>query len=390
GARFQGRAVFKSVTFFRPVSFRNAVISGWIICAGCHFYETADFSAALELDEFGREPSKNWALINDGTFEGTTEGPTEEATTESATFHSDAVFINRRFGSGVSFRGVDFRGRVQFQNAQLHPDMTFHGARFRRHRGRAPWPRLTKSDRENTPLRRRIENIAFTFIWPFRLLWFAFQLYWPFFLRRPREWFRFSLIPIQPFRRSRLRMQMDAGTEDLERDYRTLKLAMEENRSRTEESLFFGHELSARLNRCDVPLLERAFLILYWLVSDFGRSLTRSLFWLAAWQPAMVFAYAAFENGGRLPPLARLGDGSIWQFAVQQTTRPFSVWSEFYRRYAAEWAKPYFCHPEFTAAGGTCKSGLLTLQMIGTAHSLGVLVLLFLFLVVLRRRFQMN
>ncbi|MFZ3322730.1 MAG: pentapeptide repeat-containing protein [Usitatibacter sp.] len=83
----------------------------------------------------------------------------------------------------------------------------------------------------------------------------------------------------------------DIASQDAERCYRTLKLAMSSHQAYREELLFFALEMKSRAIQEPNPAVK----VLYWLyenTSDFGRSVKRPLIWLAGLIVASAVVYA--------------------------------------------------------------------------------------------------
>ncbi len=147
--------------------------------------------------------------------------------------------------------------------------------------------------------------------------------------------------------------------------YRTLKLAMENARTRQEEVMFYALEQKSLRNRDDTPKLVRLTSYLYETFSDYGQSFGLPLYWLLL----VSFLFSQFYGGlVGVPDTVCLKEMGSVGFAVQQMFRPFEIW-------------------KLPAAGVSCGLGI---KLIGTIQSLSTISLFALFLLALRRRFKMD
>jgi hypothetical protein len=227
------------------------------------------------------------------------------------------------------------------------------------------------------------------------------------------------------------RPDVDTRFKAMESAFRTLKLAMETNRDRAEEGRFFRLELLAKRQRRDdqVPLWERVTSRLYGALADYGDSITRPLGWLFSLLVVMGAVY--WGIGARLnshadifvpdPPSAQdclrpvkgdeyckkynivraqigtiqtreVGDGRVWSEHDMWSAMTFS-WNNVFRPFSAlsaEAVGPY--EPSWASAVlyGYGPGYGLAVRMLASVQSLVSILLVFLFALAMRRRFQIS
>ncbi len=105
--------------------------------------------------------------------------------------------------------------------------------------------------------------------------------------------------------------------------YRTLKLAMENARSRNEEAMFYALEQKSLRNRDDTPNLVMLASYLYEMFSDYGQSFGLPLFWMLFVSFVFSQFYGDMAGAAETSCLQKMGNVG---FAVQQIFRPFEIW----------------------------------------------------------------
>lgn len=168
---------------------------------------------------------------------------------------------------------------------------------------------------------------------------------------------------------------------DFERAFRTLKLAMEELRARHDEAKFHRFELIARRRqkgevRWDEAILSRA----YDLLSGYGQSIRKPLLWWGGGNffVALAVWWMVHFDAERI-------SSSVW-FGFINSLRPFYTANPSFDRanlYADTTSFTYFVY-ELIQAGG------IGFHVFTTIHSVISLIFIFLFLLALRRRFQIS
>ena len=431
---FQGEAVFRGADFRGWAVFKGADFRGWAVFRGADFHDRADFQvvdfqggAAFRGADFQGEADFRGAdFQGEADFQGAARprlsaaasrrprrkneanekasGPTppgdDDANerVDANTFQwvnfagarfgwrgrQKADFSNRKFLDQTDFSKAIFFGEPVFHNTVLHQDTDFRDTDFRLRNG--------LHLRESLPK------------------WAPWLAYVSCFFGN--GWFG---------RKSRARE--DALTASLSRHYRTLRLAMHGVKAPAEEGKFHALELHARLHRRSLPEqgagrdeagripdywdddakkkvlarragkpdlprgemkkevtnVEKFFILLYAVVSDYGQSLLRVL---------LSYAVVVLGSAGLFAWLQHLGKGDMertgpLRFAMEQSVRPFSVWGTGYcRPFDANGARPWACF-------GNDEVWVLV-KMTATAESLLSVILIALFFLVLRRKFQLS
>ncbi len=211
----------------------------------------------------------------------------------------------------------------------------------------------------------------------------------------------------------------EARWRTLASGFRTLKLAMEAQSDKDREQRFYRYELKARMRRPSTRWWEKRVSGLYGLTANYGASIARPFFSLAVMMVAFSALYWAVANAAGLPQGAALAPSAVtvqtthaaqdtewaanvWpalDFSMSQTFRPFGVW----------WGPGM---PEIPAAPGRSEASLedrlasapwrvqlahalgqgwwTAVKFVATVQSLLSVILLFLFALAVRRRFQIS
>ena len=166
-----------------------------------------------------------------------------------------------------------------------------------------------------------------------------------------------------------------------ERAFRTLKLSMEERRAGHYESMFHKLELQARrLQRVEVSWPERGMSWAYDRLSGYGESFARPLtIWAVT--TAVMWPTLTLWSGWRWDVACGYG----LKLAASNALRPFYATGASFDRAAQERGSDYWAFVgDLLTSGGPWVQSLLLL------HSVFSIVLVFLALVALRRRFQVS
>lgn len=177
----------------------------------------------------------------------------------------------------------------------------------------------------------------------------------------------------------------DSLMASYERAFRALKLKMEDQRARSYEAMFHRLELTARrLQREGVGRGERVLSLVYDDISGYGQSFYRPLASLGLVTIVLSVFYWA-----RMGLLTLSDFGHAIMFSVTNILRPFQVASPTFERLISV--------PQEAATGyASFVSQLFSgpdswfLKLLSVGHSLVSLVLVFLLLLALRRRFQIS
>lgn len=147
-----------------------------------------------------------------------------------------------------------------------------------------------------------------------------------------------------------------------EKASRTLKLAMEAACDRNEEARFYVLEQKSMRKIKRGSRSERAFSLMYELVSNYGCNITRPLVWLAGSYVFFLGLYVSY----------------FWLFFPEHLNRDILHLS----------LEPVF--QPFKSFSSDGRSSLLGLDLIMALHSLVTLSLVAIFLLALRRRFKLD
>jgi hypothetical protein len=305
-------------------------------------------------------------------FAGTTAFP-RDVSFGKARFFREAVFSNRIFTEHTDFAEVQFNQIPDFVGAQLHPDTTFRNAIFPdgRHRPFVS-PKLSwfRSEGDMMPKNSATDfrqNRKKIFLYRWRNLL-------PGILRWPLM--------------STVREAHDLGLERCETAYRELRRLCERAGNVEYEGLFHSLEIRAHRFRTDAAPTARVMGLFYEWMSDHGRSMGRPLVWLfCAWITAAV-SYAELFS----PPYHSGGVGIAIEECEKIIARPSM---DDYLVSAAHQFLPSLYgivtnanRPEWLRCG-EADHPLLYLG-VATIQVLIFFVTVALFLIALRRRFQIR
>jgi uncharacterized protein YjbI with pentapeptide repeats len=370
-SEFAQKVDFSHAKFLESASFSNSQFSLECRFEGTKFFDDADFSgasfaAAAEFpaaEFFGQaifkgEPTKDEssstthdvnlsiAAQNQEAGERAIRGEIITPATDNvlkrrsfrqvnftrAIFHGISDFSNRTFLAETDFSYSRFNRLAKFHDARLHQDTSFASAHFA-----TPSEPASPDDEAADGSLRTLQ-------------------------RRDRHF------------------------EQYERAFRTLKLAMEELRARREEARFFRMELRARRSRPsssgrgpkEIGKTEKVVSHLYELTGDFGESLLRPLLWLLALWGAMAVGYG-FAVGDlpfscvvlaqpdcSISPSVAIAAERTWLPFVAQSAPSAQWWHE-----ATSGAQPWAA-------------------ILDVLHRVSATVLIFLFALAARRKFQIS
>ena len=314
-ATFLQRATFSSTHFARSAFFSKTAFSRSVFFSQAHFGDTVDFSSSkfygfasfsqiecLGVVNFPHSVFCDWADFANALFH-------RHANFSDVVFGDDVSFANVQIIEDLDFSRVRFQGKSNpnFMNCfgvsrEIAALFTFKQARFSLY-----YPPLF----HNTHLHQGCSFFETSFIRPKTLLWMQLA----YLIRRlgrktvPRRLKRaFALL------KARQKLQKSISNETLSiasNAYRTLRLSMEINRAREEESLFFGYQLWT--NR-QISTTYRYIKLLDWFYStfaDYGQSIIKPLLGLAGVLAVFSFIFnKVFSVNG-------------WDTAIQQLVRPF-------------------------------------------------------------------
>lgn len=297
-ATFFGEASFNSATFSRDVSFKSFTIFGYVDFSSATFSEGAGFGSATFSEDafFNRAIFSGEASFNSVTFSGYSSFDSaafsREARFDGVTFSEEAKFDRARFAKPVSFasdpasegpkralferaglfRNAVFEGPVTFAAQVDHPESgfagAFYGARF------ADIADFSRSGpvRPGVPDRNDGARMAVAFA---EALFEKTLILTDDSDADAAKAFRCGAMgavramPAGPDR--------EALLDRLEAGCRTVKIAMGKARDEAREQRYYRFQLQAHQARRDTHWPEKVFGWLYGLVSNYGGSLDRPL-----------------------------------------------------------------------------------------------------------------
>ncbi len=356
-AKFKGYVNFANVKFQDRADFQNADFADAVTFVGATFVRYAwfhgtNFKYAAEFDHTNFES---------GAYFGT------------AKFNADAIFLAAEFWDETDFSDSDFGGFVGFELARFRSFANFS---------------VSAKRNDASPVGTfdfSYSVISSDITFANREFGDSTEFSGAIFQGVP-DFHNAKLHQDTDFRNTNfqfVRGHDDEETSRGERAYRTLKLAMEEKRSRVEEADFFAKEMECRRNRSDVPWYERSMATLYKYGSDYGRSFIRPvicialsllIFFLPYMELIRVHERSCHSHDKTIELRQYAADITVFEF--QQIVRPFEVWSTRYRTPDTLMKRPVECAPTWVRFWATLQS-LITIG------------LLTLFVLAVRRRFRM-
>ncbi|MFN3857627.1 MAG: pentapeptide repeat-containing protein [Caulobacter sp.] len=355
-AAFSGNARFNSAAFSGNARFSSAAFSGSARFNSAAFFSNANLSGVSEPTD--RKEERQAVRIpaegGENQFEIITPaGPLPRASRSFQTLDfsgvavlGDADLSNRDVLTGAKFKSTMFRGRALFHGSRLHQGVLLDHKQFdtvlsdepsttglESHRtalkgavcvGAARlidgWQRTERTRRARAvqwaEVREGIANDRLGLvvkagaprsgILPEGIYGIAKVLEdnWPAILAALEE--------------DRLKNRPPKGDErdlwlrNVEADFRTLKLAMEDKRERISEGEFFRLELEARRRRGDIPSWERWASGAYRLLANYGNSLRRPFVGLAILWAASGLVFLGLGEGlDRLAPIVTTSHAQI-------------------------------------------------------------------------------
>jgi len=357
-AKFNGPADFEGITVAGVSQFDDAAFSNTIIFSHSIFIEEFSFqaTAAPLVETQDKRRMLSQALFKDVTFLGV------------------ANFENRLFTEEINFSRASFYEGSRFYNCTFHPNLTFTPSHFHA---------LSKTmsvdlDEAGSSDQSRQKDPQYINI-----------------SDRPKG---FKDLILHQRKQSLASVFMPGWFENLEHDFRNLKDFMGKLSATTERQDFHALELSARMRRTDkaVTVFEKCIGYFYKIASDFGRNTVRPLIGIALVFIVSVFGTAlmadSLETGETSPCLfAMSGDHCDFVFIPKTDSREAGMWREIIAENAQRTLFPIFkVKTDFTLSGEITaayplRSTFLTLLQAGFS-----IVLIFLFLLTIKRRFQMS
>jgi hypothetical protein len=399
-ATFSGSAWFGGATFTEGALFESVTFTGNVGFVDATFTEDAEFeSATFSRDAgFDRATFSGDARFDRATFSGSARfgratffrgarfgGTTPFAKTvgfNSARFRRSVDFSGREFKQRTNFSGARFGGVAKFHGAKLHPDTTFLNAEFPGERCAVPPLRRWWFADED----RKFSRVAFARWkrWRGRIgpRWWR---------SRPWKALRYCGVPFA-LRWDRnlknMRRKRDSDAEKYEIAYRRLRRLAAEIGSIEYEGRFHALELKAHRARTDTQFLARVASWLYEILSDYGRSMGRPIAWLAGFWVAFALVYRWVF----VPPY-RVDAAGLAAGTCQTIANP-PAWSDAIVTAAHQFLPSLFGmssaanRPEWLRCAEASRP--LAFLLASGIQIIVFLVCISLFLIALRRRFQLR
>ena len=362
-----GYASFIDTTFHGTASFDSVKMCGVVHFDGTFFKDTILFSDCIFIEDFSFEAVA--APLVESTDK---RRMLLQSLFKDTVFLSEANFQNRLFTEQVDFSRASFYDRAKFYNCTFHPNVTFTPSRFHT---------LAKTnsvtfDRLGNPLdpSKKVTRVNVAGC--------------------PEG----MEALIENKRQQTLSATKSSGWfEDREQDFRNLKDHMGKLSATTERQDFHALEIAARMRRATgVTPFEKFIGRFYQLASNYGRNPIRPLIGIAA-----IFIISVFGTG-LLADRLQTGPSAPCLFAWSQPNCEFAVlpnsesqesriWKEIIAQNAQRTVFPVFrVKSEF----GTTKEVEARFPLMSTGLTLlqtGLsIALIFLFLLTIKRRFQMS
>lgn len=397
GARFRGASDFSRLKFQDDADFNRAIFAGPTFFEKTIFlqdttFERASFADVASFAEADFSQSITFlfayferrANFSDTKFlQNGGKGKLDFIATHFADFalFKGAKFPRRCAQFSGAFEGAQFDGVAYFRDAGLHWIAAFHGASLGKNLILDPMPEGDKQFlstvlpgtakyvtedveakvEQEQKERAKIANIQGSKIKPVT--------------RKERRNWRRDL-PEQRLR-------------ELEGGCRVVRLAMGRDRNEVLEQRYYRFQLMVRRHQKHAPGAEKFFSWMYWLSSKFGSALFFPLFTLVPiiW---LLFATAYWGwsralSGGGIAPLSAWIEGKMrfdpdYIEALRYSASrilPFGAFGDS----SDQWTEGFLAHEGVT--------GLL-IRALASLESLIAIVLAFLFVLAVRRRFQIS
>jgi len=325
--RFTKKAGFLSARFHELAWFPDGTFSDWAVFAGAIFLGDAWFTEAkyeaiawFEGARFLKESHfEKTTFQRDGAFEEVTFR--ELVSFDDAVFRGTGFFAKARFRKYAGFNHVTFHNTADFKTAifygQAGFDRTHFGgfARFAkaRFRMRTHWSASAfgTADFENAAFEGSAIFFDCTFSWA------------PVFAGA-------TLHPGTTFEQSEF---SDTRSEGAARAYRTLKMAMESVRARSEQARFYALEHEALRRRPFTPRWVKLGSWLYETTSNYGQSALRplvALAWVLLLSSLLYWPFAMHHTAastGQIISSMVEDFGVSADFAMRQLVRPLELWT---------------------------------------------------------------
>ncbi|MBI1264819.1 MAG: hypothetical protein GC187_08810 [Alphaproteobacteria bacterium] len=368
-ARFFGAAMFGDARFGAGASFHSVRFEGWTFFEKAIFEDgQANFNEAL-FHEYGR--------FKEAQFHGL-------AQFSYATFFKKADFHLAQFHGPACFDGVEFFGVSAFLEATFARRFSFTDAL---HQALCEFSKLKVTSVHESDWRSAFKGARVEAL--FNLAGGPYHIISAFDGAILSGWMRYPVVgernDLNEFRKKALRparsapgKERTAALSALEGGARVLKHAMARQADSLREQQFYRFEVETRRRNKVTPPGEKLVSWLYSGTAEYGLSVLRPVGWLAGVIVGFAAAYWAAITCLKLTP--DLWTQALWagQLSLQSIVTPLFVWD-----------------PDGIAASPPLRAfeqaeALFWLQLASSAQSFVSLILIFLFALSIRRRFQIS
>lgn len=328
----------------------------------CTFHCDVDFSNEIipehiffDFSEFKRDSKFiNTIFLGMASFDG-------------ATFNSYAWFEKSKFYSFSSFNNATFKQALHYVNTIFYEEADFHNSHFMPAYD-SYFPK-EKSDK-NLPLSLFEDAKFFDHVSFDDRVFLGSADFSNCYFEKAPSFHNCAFHQDTDFSGS---IFLDTSGRGAEKAYRTLKLAMENNRDRFNQAKFYALEQRSLRNHSDTPLPAKIFSQAYEAASDYGQSFLKPFLWLVWFTIIFFWIYANLLIPSGIDHLDK-----SFVFTMEQIVRPFIVWTTQYAE----------------KTNAVVRAGLeanpVALKLTATIQSLISLGLVTLFILAVRRRFKMD
>lgn len=369
---FNDLAIFNDAKFIKNVYFSNVIFNQGVLFRNAIFEDTGIFDSA----EFSCNSSPVGPEITTDFFNVTFR---LGASFSSANFYGITLFshssfcnqsiIGRSMLTGVSFCLAKFYRSVKFIDVWFQESCNFDYAVFYGYADFSCETADSTNQRSSFGIasfaKTRFEmTVNFTNRYFHQPAIFRNTIF-----RKAPLFFGCTIHPGTDFNGSKFLDRGENGRPEVSRAYQALRVLMENNRARYEQSRFFSFEQQSLRNSNQLKGLTWLLSWLYELTTYYGRSVSRP-FICFFWVTSFFFILYSFINSS----VSKVDPKAVIVFTIEQITRPFGVWSTSYN--------------PITDLKNSWDNFQFAYQIIATFQSLISLSLIALFLLVIRWRFK--
>lgn len=366
-ANFSKGASFDSATFSENAGFNSATFSGYASFSNAEFHNGADFEAAdfAGRARFAEAIFKGFANFTDTTF-------AKSVTFESAYLGQPGA--TAAGSAGARFLRCQFSGPAHFRAAKFPAFMDFTAANFARQAWFTDitWPAAAADwhacfDQAVFRDVASFRDSGFRCFAAFDGATFAGGLQ----LDDADEGDAKLTFQAELAAALARKGEGEQSLKQLERGCRVLKQAMDKASHKTREQIFHAFELKARRRQHGTPRPERYLAWAYEGVADYGRAIVRPLLLLLISIPLFALFYWWLAGIETLQAYCQALNYSLGRVF------PFGAWAVTDRAWE-------------TALLGNADHWTFLARGLATAQSIIAAILVFLSLLAVRRRFQIN